>query len=113
MSKCSREAITGVGFCVVIVAAIWYQLNTLLLVPTEHNTNTLSHSTGALGGTVGVPGPGPMVFGVLRVGAGVILGYPRVRILSGIRLRLRDATVCNHSEDEKNIGQCPTFFWYY
>ena len=33
-----------------------------------------------------------MVSGVLRVGAGVILGYPRVRILSGIRLRLRDAT---------------------
>ena len=34
-----------------------------------------------------------MVSGVLRVGAGVILGYPRVRIRSGIRFRLRDATL--------------------
>ena len=33
-----------------------------------------------------------MVSGVLRVGAGVILEYPRVRIRSGIRFWLRAAT---------------------
>ena len=54
---------------------------------------TTTYSTGVLRGTAGVPGSGSMVSGVLRVGAGVILGYPRVRILSGIRLRLRDATL--------------------
>ena len=79
----SREAITGVGFSVVFVAALIQKYARLL---------TTTYSTGTLRGTAGVPGSGPMVSGVLRVGAGVILGYPRVRILSGIRLRLRDAT---------------------
>ena len=74
----------GVEFCVVIVAALIQKCARLL---------TTTYSTGVLRGTAGVPGPGPMVSGALRVGAGVILGYPRVRIQSGIRLRLRDATL--------------------
>ena len=81
LSRASR----GVEFCVVIVAALIQKCARLLTINT-------TYSTGVLRGTAGVPGSGPMVSGVLRVGAGVILGYPRVRILSGIRLRLRDAT---------------------
>ena len=79
LSRASR----GVEFCVVIVAALIQKYARLI---------TTTYSTGALRGTAGVPGSGPMVFGVLRVGAGVILGYPRVRIRPGIRFRLRDAT---------------------
>ena len=78
-----EQASRGVEFCVVIVAALIQKFASLI---------TTTYSTGALRGTAGVPGSGPMVSGVLRVGAGVILGYPRVRIRSGIRFRLRDAT---------------------
>ena len=78
-----EQASRGVEFCVVIVAALIQKYARLL---------TTTYSTGTLRGTAGVPGSGPMVFGVLRVGAGVILGYPRVRIRPGIRLRLRGAT---------------------
>ena len=57
-----EQASRGVEFCVVIVAALIQKFARIIAT---------TYSTGALRGTAGVPGSGPMVSGVLRVGAGV------------------------------------------